>query len=144
MPKVAVKFKSNKAAEEFAANFSVLGDKAAVEINESTAIVSSDDPKALRFVKQSANEYVEELYCKSMANRLLTAITECISNGKETTVQLMDNNTQKVTVRHAEAIASVYDKLSEENQTAFLVLATESKDTYAHAVNFAKANEESN
>jgi hypothetical protein len=144
MAKVSVKFKSNKAAEEFAAAFSVLGDKAAVEIKESTAIVSSDDPKALRFVKQSANEYVEELYCKSMANRLLAAITECISNGNETTVQLMDNSTQKVTVRHAEVIASVYDRLSEENQTAFLVLATESKDTYAHTVNFAKANEESN
>jgi hypothetical protein len=56
----------------------------------------------------------------------------------------MDNSTQKVTVRHAEVIASVYDRLSEENQTAFLVLATESKDTYAHTVNFAKANEESN
>ena len=141
MPKVAVKFKSNKAAEEFAAAFSVLGDKAVVEINESTAIVSSDDPKALRFVKQSANEYVEELYCRSMANRLLGAITECIRNGKETTVQLMDNSAQKVTVRHAEAIASMYDKLSEENQTAFLVLATESKDTYEHAVNFARSNE---
>ena len=144
MPKVAVKFKSNKAAEEFAAAFSVLGGKAAVEINESTAIVSSNDPKAIRFVKQSANEYVEELYWRSMANRLLAAITECIGNGKETTVQLMDNSTQKVTVRHAEAIASVYDRLSEENQTAFLVLATESKDTYAHTVNFAKANEENN
>jgi hypothetical protein len=53
----------------------------------------------------------------------------------------MDNSTQKVSVRHAETMASVYDKLNEENQTAFLVLASESKDTYSHTVNFAKANE---
>jgi hypothetical protein len=144
MAKVSVKFKSNKAAEEFAANFSILGDRATVEVRESTAVVSSDDPKALRFVKQSATDYVEEVRYKGMANRLLSAIAECIKSGKGTTVELMDNTKQQVTVRHAEAIASAYDRLSEENQTAFLVLATESKDTYAHAVNFAKANEENN
>ena len=141
MGKITVKFKSNKAAEEFAANFSILGDKAMVDVRESTAVVSSDDPKALRFVKQSANDYIEEIRCRGMADRLLLAITECIKSGKGTTVQLMDNSTQQVTVRHAEAIASAYDKLSEENQTAFLVLASESKDTFTHAVNFARSNE---
>ena len=141
MGKITVKFKSNKAAEEFAANFSILGDRAMVEVRESTAVVSSDDPKALRFVKQSANDYIEEIRCRGMADRLLLAITECIKSGKGTTVQLMDNSTQQVTVRHAEAIASAYDKLSEENQTAFLVLASESKDTFTHAVNFARSNE---
>ncbi len=142
MSKIAVKFKSNKAAEEFAATFSVLGGNTIVEIKESTAIVTSNDPKAIRFVKQSANEHVEEVYCRNMANRLLAAITECINSGKETVLQLMNGDTQKVTVRHAGAIASVYDRLSEENQTAFLVLATENKETYAHTINFAKANEE--
>ena len=141
MGKITVKFKSNKAAEEFAANFSILGDRAMVEVRESTAVVSSDDPKALRFVKQSATDYIEEIRCRGMADRLLLAITECIKSGKGTTVQLMDNSTQQVTVRHAEAIASAYDKLSEENQTAFLVLASESKDTFTHAVNFARSNE---
>jgi hypothetical protein len=144
MPKISIKFKSNNAAEEFATNFSILGDKASIAVNESTAVVSSDDPKAIRFVKQSALEHVEEVRYKGMANRFLSVITECIKSSKETTVELMDSTTQQVTVRHAKAIASAYDRLSEENQTAFLVLATESKDTYAHAVNFAKANEENN
>ena len=142
MGSVSVKFKSNKAAEEFAVSFSILGDRATVEVQESTVVVSSDDPKALRFVKQSVTEYADEMRCKAMAHKLLVAITECIRSGKTTTIQLMDNSTQKVSVRHAETMASVYDKLNEENQTAFLVLASESKDTYSHTVNFAKANEE--
>lgn len=142
MPKIAVKFKSNKAAEEFAASFAILGDTTSIEIKESTAIMSSNNPKALRFVRQTTNEYVEEMRYKSMANRLLTAITESINSGRETVLQLMDNSKQKITTHHAEAIASVYDRLSEENQTAFLVLATMSKDTYTHAINFAKSNKE--
>ena len=141
MAKVSVKFKSNKAAEEFAANFSILGDRATVEVQESTAVVSSDDPKALRFVKQSATDYLEAIRCGGMADRLLLAITECIKSGKGATIELMDNSKQQMSVRHAEAIASAYDKLSEENQTAFLVLASESKDTFIHAVNFARSNE---
>ena len=39
MAKVTIKFKSNVAAEEFAANFSILNDTATVNINESTAAV---------------------------------------------------------------------------------------------------------
>jgi len=54
----------------------------------------------------------------------------------------MNNDIQIVSVKHAEAFANVYDRLNEENQTAFLVLASENKHTYEHAVNFAKANEE--
>ena len=47
-----------------------------------------------------------------------------------------------MSIAHAKAMASAYDKLNEENQTAFLVLASENKETYMHAVNFAQDNEE--
>jgi hypothetical protein len=142
MPSVTVKFKSNKAAEEFAADFSILRDKAVVEIHESTAVISSDDPKALRFVKKTADDMMEDVRCLAYAHRLLSAITECISTEKNATVSLMDSTEQSINIGHALALASMHDRLNEENQAAFLVLASESKDAYAHAVNFARANEE--
>lgn len=141
MPSVTVKFKSNKAAEEFAANFSILGERAVVDIRESTAVISSDDPKALRFVKQTADDMLENARCLAYAHRLLTAITECINSDKNATVTLMDNTKQSISMGHALALASMHDRLNEENQAAFLVLASESKDAYTHAVNFARANE---
>lgn len=142
MPSVTVKFKSNKAAEQFAANFSMLGERATVEIRESNAIVSSDDHKAVRFVKHMASDLAEEMRCTAYANRMLSAILECMATGESRKVSLMDNTEQQMTVRQAEVLGSTHDRLNEENQAAFLVLASESKDAYAHAVNFARTNEE--
>jgi hypothetical protein len=142
MAKVTIKFKTDVAAEEFAANFSMLNDTATVKINESTAAVYSDDPRTIRFIKHTTDRLAENTQCRNIATKLLKTITECISDGESKNINLMNNDIQIVSVKHAEAFANVYDKLNEENQTAFLVLASENKHTYEHAVNFAKANEE--
>lgn len=143
MPSVTVKFKSNEAASDFAASLSIMGDKAAIEVNESTAVVSSDDPKAVRFVKHTADEMVESALWMTHANRMLSAIMECVSSNKSQAIKLMDGTNQTVTVRQAEALMSLHDRLNEENQGSLLILASESSDSYNHAVNFARTNEES-
>jgi len=142
MERVTIKFKSRKAAEEFAANFSILGEKTLVTVTESSVSVASENPRAVRFVKQTASELVEDFRCRAIATKMLSAISESVSTGKSKTVDLMDSTKQTITPRHAQVLASTYDQLNEENQAAFLVLAAESKDAYAHAVNFARTNEE--
>ena len=124
MKSINVKFKSKQSAEQFATHFNVLDGKANVMVSENTVTVSSYDPRAIRFVK------------------MLTSITECLNGSKSNSIELLDNQIQNMSIAHAKAMAFAYDKLNEENQTAFLVLASENKETYMHAVNFAQDNKE--
>ena len=142
MASVKVKFKSNEAASEFAATLSTMGNKADVSIDESTAVISSEDPAAVRFVKSMAEEMFQEKMWSAYANRMLSTIMKCVAEDKSESVVLMDNTKQIVTKRQAEALVSMHDRLSEENQISFLLLASESQDSYMHALNFAKTNEE--
>ena len=94
MAKVTIKFKSNVAAEEFAANFSMLNNTATVNINESTAAVYSDDPRTIRFIKHTTDRLAENTQCRNIATKLLKTITECISDGESKNINLMNNDIQ--------------------------------------------------
>lgn len=142
MKSINVKFKSKQSAEQFATHFNVLDGKANVIVSENTVTVSSYDPRAIRFVKHTTEDIREETKNKAIARKMLTSITECLNGSKSNSIELLDNQIQNMSIAHAKAMAFAYDKLNEENQTAFLVLASENKETYMHAVNFAQDNKE--
>jgi len=141
MPKVTVRFKKDKAAEEFAANFSILDDGAKVTVKGKEATVVSSNPRTVSVVKQLSKDVLEDIRHAEIADGILSAIRESLS-GKRTSVRLLDGETQSITPSQGQALARAYDRLSESNQSAFLILIAEGRGAFTHAVGFAKKNEE--
>jgi len=141
MPKVTVRFKKDKAAEEFAANFSILDDGAKVTVKGKEATVVSSNPRTVSVVKQLSKDVLEDIRHAEIADGILSAIRESLS-GKRTSVRLLDGETQSITPSQGQALARAYDRLSESNQSAFLILIAEGREAFTHAVGFAKKNEE--
>jgi hypothetical protein len=141
MPKVTVKFKKDKAASEFAANFSILDDGAKVTVKGKEATVVSSNPRTVSVVKQLSKDVVEDIRYGEIADAMLSAIRESIS-GSRVSIRLLDGETQSMTPAQGEALARAYDRLSESNQSAFLILASEGREAFTHAIGFARKNEE--
>jgi len=142
MGKITIKFKSDKAASEFATNLSVLEGRADVAvIDGGSVVITSNDTLAMAFAKNMVDEIKEEIMCINGANRLLKAITESITSESTVEFRMMNGDLQPINPRHARALALMHDTLSEAKQTAFLVFAVESKQGYEQAVNFARAND---
>ena len=141
MPKVTVRFKKSMAANEFAANFSILDDGAKVTVKGKEATVVSSNPKTVSLVKQMSKEILEDIRHSEIADGVLSAIRESLS-GKKVSLRLLDGEVQSMTPSQGEALARAYDRLSESNQHAFLILAAEGREAFAHAVGFARKNEE--
>lgn len=140
MPKVTVNFKGSKAASEFAANFSILDDAAKVTTSGKSATVTSSNPKTVALVKQIATQVVEDVRFGGIVESMLRGIQTCISEDRRVALTLIDGSRQTMTPAHAQAFARAHDRLAEENQGAFLVLASESRDAYAGALAFANKN----
>lgn len=142
MGKITVKFKSDKAANEFATNLSVLEGRADVAvIDGGSVVITSEDTIAMAFAKTMVEDIREEILCAMWGNRLLKAITESIANDSTIEFRMMNGDLQPISPRHARALAHMHDTLNEAKQTAFLVFAVESKQGYEQAVNFARAND---
>ena len=141
MPKVTVRFKKDKTAKEFAANFSILDDGAKVTIKGKEATVVSSNPRTVSVVKQLSKDVIEDIRHAEIADGILSAIRESLS-GKRTSVRLLDGETQSITPSQGQALARAYDRLSESNQSAFLILIAEGREAFTHAVGFARNNEE--
>lgn len=142
MPKVTVRFKKNKTAKEFAVNFSILDDNAKVTVSGKTATVVSNNPATVSAVKHMARQVVEDVRHAEIVEGMVSAIRRSISEGCAVPIRLMDGTPQTITMAHGEALARTFDRLSESNQAAFLLLAAEDREGFAHAVGFARSNEE--
>lgn len=143
MKQISVKFKTQKAAEDFILAFASSGSEATIQesADSRTVVVSTSSPRAASFVRGVVKDMHESAVCRGYANRLLGAITESVATGNSSKVSLMDGSEIRVNPQNARLLASVHDRLDEGKQIPFLVFASESRSSYEHAVGFATANE---
>jgi hypothetical protein len=141
MKKIAVKFKNPENANEFASTMSILEDRVQIEVLDGSVSLISDDAIAMAFAKNTIDDIKEEIYYLKRANVFLKSILEAIKENKKVKGTLLDGTNQVITPENARVIANAYDNLSEANQTAYLIFASENKQSYQNAINFAKANE---
>lgn len=141
MKKIMVKFKNTENANEFASTMSILEDRVQIEVLDGSVSLISDDAIAMAFAKNTIDDIKEEIYYLKRANVFLKSILEAIKENKKVKGTLLDGTNQVITPENARVIANAYDNLSEANQTAYLIFASENKQSYQNAINFAKANE---
>lgn len=141
MKKITVKFKNTESANQFASTMSILEDRVHIEVLDGSVSLISDDAIAMAFAKNTIDDIKEEIYYLKKANVFLKAILESIKENKKVKGTLLDGTNQVITPEQAKSIATAYDNLSEANQTAYLIFASENKQSYQNAINFAKANE---
>lgn len=141
MKKITVKFKNMESANEFASTMSILEDRVQIEIIDGSVSLISDDAIAMAFAKNTIDDIKEEIYYLKKANVFLKSILEAIRENKRVGGTLLDGTSQVITPENARVIANAYDNLSEANQSAYLIFASENKQSYRNAINFAKANE---
>ena len=142
MPKITVRFKRSKTAKEFAVNFSILDDDAKVTVSGKTATVVSDNPATVSAAKHMARQVIEDARHADIVGGMVSAIRKSISERSAVSVRLLNGDSQTITTAHGEALARTFDRLSESNQAAFLILAAEDREGFPHAVGFARSNEE--
>lgn len=141
MKKITVKFKDTENANEFASTMSILENRVQIEVLDGSVSLISDDVIAMAFAKNTIDDIKEEIYYLKKANVFLKAILEAIKENRRVKGTLLDGTDQVITPENAKVIATAYDSLSEANQTAYLIFASENKQSYQNAINFAKANE---
>lgn len=141
MKKITVKFKNVENANKFASTMSILEDRVQIEVLDGSVSLISDDAIAMAFAKNTIDDIKEEIYYLKRANVFLKSILEAIKENKKVKGTLLDGTNQVITPENARVIANAYDNLSEANQTAYLIFASENKQSYQNAINFAKANE---
>lgn len=143
MKQIAVKFKTQKAAEEFLHAFASSGGDAAIQesADSKTVVISSASTRTLSFVREVARDMHESANCRKYAKALLGAISEAVMNDLPSQVSLMDGGEVALTPRNARLLANLHDMLDESRQASFLVFACESKASHEHALGFALTNE---
>lgn len=141
MKKVTVKFKNTDSATEFASVMSILENRVQVEVLDGSVSLITDDAIAMAFAKNTIDDIKEEVYFMKRANVFLKSIIESMSENRKVKATLLDGTNLMITPEQARVLANAYDSLSAANQTAYLIFASESKQSYQNAVNFAKANE---
>ena len=95
------------------------------------ATVVSSNPKTVSLVKQMSKEILEDIRHSEITDEVLSAIRESLS-GKKVSLRLLDGEVQSMTPSQGEALARAYDRLSESNQHAFLILAAEGREAFTH------------
>jgi hypothetical protein len=138
---VSVKFKTAEAAQQFATSLGGLGEGTDVSVDGTSTVVRSENPRMIMYIQHLAKDIRESASCRDYAKRLLGAINESISSDSSTRMSLMDGTEVKITPQQARLLAAVHDGLLGENQVPFLVFASESKDTYQNAADFAASFE---
>ena len=142
MEKVVVNFRKQGAAAEFAENFPLIDAKATVSVKGRKAVVSSSDPRTVEMVRHMARNVIEDLSHREAADAMLEVMVRASSGGRKVDFILADGSPQSMNPMQAEAFARTHDLLSEWGQTAFLILAGESRESYEAALGFALRNEE--
>ena len=143
MKQITVKFKTQKAAEEFLHAFASSGGDASIQesADSKTVTISSTSARTMSFVREVIRDMHESANCRKHANRLLDAISEAVMNDSPSRVALMDGGEVALTPRNARLLANLHDMLNESRQSSFLVFACESKASHEHALGFAITNE---
>lgn len=141
MKKITVKFRNIENANSFASTMSILEDRVQIRVNGDSVCLMGDDAIALAFAKNTIDDIQEEIYYHKKANVFLKSLLESMEKNKKIKTNLLDGTQLIVTPEQARIIANAYDNLSEANQTAYLIFAAESKQSYQNAINFAKANQ---
>jgi hypothetical protein len=138
---VSVKFKTEEAAQRFVVSLGGLGEDTEASVNGTSAVVRSENPRMIMYIQHLAKDIGESASCRGYAKRLLAAINESISTNSSARMALMDGTEVRVTPKQARLLAAVHDGLLGENQVPFLVFASESKNTYQNAADFAASFE---
>ena len=141
MKKLTVKFSNGKTASQYASSLSILENRATVHVTDNSVVITSEDAIAMAFAKNTIDDIREEIMYHNLANRFLKTITEALVQNKNFKFEMMDGTMQTITPSNARVIANAYDALAKGNQTAFLVFAVESKNSYQNAINFAKSTQ---
>jgi hypothetical protein len=138
---VSVKFKTEEAAQRFVVSLGGLGEDTEASVSGTSAVVRSENPRMIMYIQHLAKDIRESASCRGYAKRLLAAINESISTNSSARMALMDGTEVRVTPKQARLLAAVHDGLLGENQVPFLVFASESKNTYQNAADFAASFE---
>jgi hypothetical protein len=86
-------------------------------------------------------EMQEDSKMRSMADSMLKAIVECLTDKTLKQVTFMDGSVGRMTRQQAQAMSRVHDRLDESNRAAFLILASQDKYSFDKVVEFSRRNE---
>lgn len=136
MKKISIKFASDEKAERFAGDLSFLGES--VSVDGSIVSVRTDSENVARIFENMR----DEMRSRMIANGMLEAIVECLTDRNLKQITFMDGTTGRMTRNYAKLMSRVHDRLDESNRTAFLILASQDKQSFEKAVEFSKNNEE--
>lgn len=137
MKTLTVKFRTHEAAGKFASDFSMIGDAVSVSVEGSVVTLKSEDPRLVSMVR----EMQEDSKMRSTADAMLRAIVECLNDITLKQITFMDGTVGRVSRTHARVLSKMHDRLDESNRAAFLILASQDKDSFERAVEFSKRNE---
>lgn len=137
MKTLTVKFRTNEAAGKFAGDLSSIGDAVSVMVEGNVVTLRSDDPRLVSVVR----EMQEDSKMRSTADSMLKAIVECLNDTTLKQITFMDGTVGRLTRTHARVLSKMHDRLDESNRAAFLILASQDKDSFERAVEFSKHNE---
>jgi len=98
--------------------------------------VSSTNADNIKVAKSLYKDMTEGVDTKTMVELLMKVSSE----NRGASVRLEDDTLIRLTPQVAEAAIAVHDELNETSQKAFLIMMTESKESFEGAVKFCKEN----
>lgn len=137
MKRLTVKFKDSDAANRFVENLSLVGDAMSMTIHENLVTLQSSSPRLVTLI----NEMQEDSKMQSIADSMLRSIVECLTDRTLKQITFMDGTVGRLTRSCALSMSKMHDRLDESNRAAFLILASQDKDSFERAVEFSKHNE---
>jgi Zn finger protein HypA/HybF involved in hydrogenase expression len=87
-------------------------------------------------------EMIEERKLNMVADKMLESIVECLTDKNLKRITFIDGSIGQMTRTYAKSLSKMHDRLDESNRTAFLILASQDKQSFEKAVEFSKNNEE--
>lgn len=98
--------------------------------------VSSTKADNIKVAKSLYKDMTEGVDSKTLVDTLRKVSEE----KKGTNMRLLDNSLVRISPEMAESAITIHDELSETSQKAFLIMMTESKESFDGAVKFCKEN----
>ncbi len=138
MRKFSIKFGTEEKASDFASDFSSLGENVSVSVEGNIALVETNDESIVRVIM----EMIEERKLNMVADKMLESIVECLTDKNLKRITFIDGSIGQMTRTYAKSLSKMHDRLDESNRTAFLILASQDKQSFEKAVEFSKNNEE--
>jgi hypothetical protein len=137
MKTLTIRLRDDDAANAFAGHFSSMDPVVSVLVEGNVVTLRSEDPRLVAMVR----EMQEDSKMRSMADSMLKAIVECLTDKTLKQVTFMDGSVGRMTRQQAQVISRVHDRLDESNRAAFLILASQDKYSFDKVVEFSRRNE---